>query len=175
VVAEDVQRVIDDPNLLWSGAAGAILGGVVVAAITIGYTEFRENRQRVRERAGLARVIADEVGRNGRLLENSKAPPVEEPEVKEILKVASGTSLPSADAWRESKVRLAQLIDIQDLEAISDYYTIVQSLETPSGATTAIRVRADEPDWQERTDDVNKRLARYAKLRRSLCQRMFGG
>jgi hypothetical protein len=149
-------------NVLLSGAAGAIF----VAIITIAYTEFREARQAVRECTALARLLSDEVERNEGLIEVTRPPPADTAgNIREILKVFSTTELPTADAWIQTRVRLSH-IERQDFKAIADYYEVVRSFESPSGATRSYRVRGDERGWKDRTSDVKERLARYAEPNR---------
>jgi len=143
-----------------SGAAGAFF----VALVTIAYTEFRDARQAVRERTAFARLLSAEVERNDDLVEISPPPSTEA--TREILKVVSSTALPTVDAWIETRVRFSHQIELQDFKAIDDYYEIVRSFASPSGATVPYRVRGDEPSWKERTSDVKERLARYAEPNR---------
>jgi hypothetical protein len=145
-------------NVLLSGAAGAVF----VAIITIAYTEFREARQAVREHTALARLLSAEVERNEGLVEIAPTPTEA---TQEVLKVASGTALPTVDAWIQTRVRLSQ-IEQRDYNTIHDYYEVVRSFATPSGATVPHRVGRDEPGWKERTSDVKERLARYAEPNR---------
>ena len=113
-----------------SGAAGAFL----VAVFTIFYTEIREARGGVRETAGLARLLIDEVERNEEIIQ--VLPPSAEniDRFREILS-ASSMDIPGFGAWVETRVRLAQGLEHGDFEAVADYYQFVTWM--------AIRLQAD--------------------------------
>jgi len=113
-VVEDVRAVSFD--VLWSGAAGAGL----VALFTIGYTEVREARQRVRARMGYARLLDAEIEDNGRVMEAlSYVPQVTWKALAEGYWLESP---PSVEAWKEVRAPLAALIKPEDFERLDAHY-----------------------------------------------------
>jgi hypothetical protein len=107
-------------NLL-SGAAGAAL----VALITVGYTEIREARQRVRAAMGYARLLDAEIEANGRALEvlqdHSNMP------WEEYLQLALARP-PSIEIWTQVRAQLAPLIKPEHLAVLDDYYRRIELL-----------------------------------------------
>ena len=101
-------------NLL-SGAAGAVF----VALITVGYTEIREARQRVRASMGYARLLDAEIEANSRALEvlqeHSNMP------WEEYLQLAL-VRPPSIEIWTQVRAQLAPLIKPEHLAVLDDYY-----------------------------------------------------
>jgi hypothetical protein len=155
VVAEGVRGVIVGPDFLWGGAAGAVL----VALFTIGYTEVREARQRVRARMGYARFLGAEIQANGETLE----PFNDEDWASEV---GQGNALDriSVDAWREARVPLASLIKAEDFDSLVEYYRRLEELmelkgEKVLGAGVAYRRTSAVMD---KTPIVRGLLSRYA-------------
>ncbi len=147
---------------LWSGAAGAVL----VALFTVVYTEVREARGAVRELAGLARLLADEVERNEETVRIS--PPAAGDERSKELLTTLSTKPPVIDVWLETRVRLAQGLEREDFDSIADYYQTLQWLAMglqilgPHAPMSARPISHKAASWQEQTADVKERLRRYA-------------
>lgn len=150
-------------------ALGAILG----AFASLVFGEWREARQRIWEKAGLARLLLAEVERNS---PDRKKPSVVIKEVvdargirHEVVETYTEKP-PMLDAWRETRTRLAQLLESQDFMALADYYQILQTLaDNPSpshvnpGEEKESQVWiSEDQSWPERTEDLKKRLQRYA-------------
>lgn len=153
-----------DLGNLSSGAAGALL----VALLTVVYTEIREARGGVRETAGLARLLFDEIERNEEAVHVGPSPAEPAQEFRELL-LAQNTKVPAVDVWLETRLRLAQGLEPEDFETVVDYYQILHGLamdleqsKDPYGATAARPIPREAPSWQERTEDVKKCLRRYA-------------
>jgi hypothetical protein len=119
LVEEGVRRMSVGLDALWSGTAGAIL----VALFTVGYTEVKESRQRVRARMGYARLLEAEIEANGRVAEIiSHSPDVSWKDL------AAGYWLsrpPSVEAWKEARAPLAALIRSEDFERLDAYYRLI--------------------------------------------------
>lgn len=146
---------------LWSGAAGAAL----VALFTIGYTEVREARQRLRARMGYARILDAEIEANGRALEQ-----VHEDTVMSWEDFTS-TWLerpPTDEVWREIRAPLAPLIRAEDFDILDEHYRLLGVLldmkEHPS-------VSREPKDWgvygvssdlKDEVPRLRNMLSRYA-------------
>jgi hypothetical protein len=157
-----------------------IVGALLGALVTFVFSEVRQARQRVSEKSGLARLLLAEIEHN--------SPDRASPTVivgKRIVQ-AYVAHPPKLEAWKETRVRLAQLLDPEDFVALTNYYQIVQKLTDdatpisvfrkqvgPAKAGPEVQVRShrlspEEPSWNERTEDLQSRLRRYANPPRRL-------
>ena len=154
-----------------------VLSAVVGAFVALVFGEWREARQRVREKSGLAKLLLAEMKRNS---PDSDEPTVVvdvvvdiERNIRHEIVQADTSNLPRLDAWRETRTRVAQLFESQDFVLLADYYQILQTLsDNPSpsyiklGEIKESQVwRSELPEqqsWGERTEALQKRLRRYA-------------
>ena len=110
----------------------AILGALFGALAALAFTEWREARQRVSERAALARLLIEEVERNSperddpTVVVSHQQGTEDGQEVTQELVFTYTHNPPVLDAWREARARLAQLLDPQDFKALADYYRVLQ-------------------------------------------------
>ena len=152
------------------GGGLALTGALLVFIFTVIYTEIREARQRVRECAGLARLLAHEVARNeDQNTVKTRRENVPGGEEQEVLMVW-GASPTVVDVWIEARTRLAQLMDREDFNVVADYYRTLQTLaekieprRTEERAQEAIAVPGHEPSWEERTEQVKELLNQYSE------------
>jgi hypothetical protein len=145
---------------------GGLVGALLAVFFTTVLTEIREARQRVRESAGLARLLIHEVERNEDAVEIHPPP---EPGEREVV-MSYRRNIPAVDGWLESRGRLAQLIDREDFGVIADYYEVLRSLRDvlepypvhSPDLKTDWEFPGNEPGWAQPTEDVKRRLTNYA-------------
>jgi hypothetical protein len=155
-------------DVLFSGLAGAMLA----VAGTVVYTEVRDSRRRVEERAALARLLLYEVSRNKDALETRQRQVAFEGRGVRLL-AKSSHDPPGIGAWLASRIRLAQLVKPEDFTVILDYYHNVQRLvrltEMHPYGTQAENQSIPLPEaassWDAHTEHVEKRLKWYAEPR----------
>src|SRR5919199_34345 len=105
-------------GLHFSGLAGAVLA----VPGTVGYTEFRDWRRRVSERAGPTRLLINVIGSNESrqlvsLQQENFNTEDGEPSKREILQIHANAP-PSVGAWVASRAQLAQLMEPEDFSMI---------------------------------------------------------
>jgi hypothetical protein len=97
---------------------GGLVGAVLVALITVVYTEVREARQRVRARVGYARLLDAEIEANERVAnELGKHRDIF---LMSLPKVQY--TPPTIEAWPKISVKLAPLIEANEFASINEYY-----------------------------------------------------
>ena len=172
-MAEGVRGVSGSLDVLWSGAAGAVL----VALFTIGYTEVREARQRARVRMGYARLLDAEIEANGRALERIH----ERTDVSwEDLATDWLESPPTDEAWKEIRASLAPLIKAEDFNTLDEHYRLLGVLldmkNHPQDTKGSIDwgVYGISSDLKDELPRLRSMLARYANPPRRAWSRMFG-
>jgi hypothetical protein len=147
---------------LWSGAAGAVL----VALFTVGYTEIREARQRVRTRMGYTRLLDTEIEANGRVLERFD----KEGDMSwEDVAWKWLDAPPTDEAWKEVREPIVALIKAEDFDALNEYYRLLGVLLDLKEHPKA------DPEWHQRehvpgvasdlvaeTPELRAMLSRYA-------------
>ena len=153
-------------DVLWGGAAGAVL----VALFTVGYTEIREARQRVRARIGYARLLDAEIESNGRVTEVIAFSP--EVSWKDLNPAADFwlSRSPSVEAWKEVREPLAVLIKSEDFQRLDAYYrrigVFIALKENPpptgTGEPPPLSAYEFSDELEAEKPDLRRMLSRYA-------------
>jgi hypothetical protein len=150
-------------DTLWSGAAGAVL----VALFTVGYTEVREARRRVRTCMGYAKLLDTEIEANCRVLEKFD-------EVGDMSWQEAAwnwlNSPPTAEVWTEVREPIVSLISPEDFDALNEYYRLLRvllDLKEYPGANPSWHqlehVSGVAGDLVAETPGLRDRLSRYAR------------
>jgi hypothetical protein len=131
-----------------------LLGAAVGAALVFLFTEVREYLQRRRERAGLLKLLADEIGANSAVLQalNPEAAASRGP------KAGLSSSL-AREAWTECRARVAQLVNRGTFDALAAYYRQLQQLREVDPP-----VAAAPPDVTRFVREVKEKQSELSRL-----------
>jgi hypothetical protein len=131
-----------------------LLGAVVGAGLVFLFTEVREYLQRRRERAGLLKLLDDEIGANSLFLQALAPAAV----AARGPKAGLSSSL-SREAWIECRVRVAQLVNRETFNALAAYYRELQQLREVDPP-----VAAAPPDVTRFVREVEEKLPELSRL-----------
>lgn len=105
------------PDNLLSGAIGAI----IVFILTVVYGAVIRTLERGKELVGLARVIRPEMERNSDAIDTLKHAGLDPNTYR--------SEHPTRDAWRDTRVRLSQLMRAEDFAKVANFYDSLEMLE----------------------------------------------
>ena len=123
-MASGVRGVSSDVPIYYTLLSGAV-GALIVFVLTVGSGWVVRTRQRGRELSGLARAIRPEMERNAdvlMILRKLKERAALSPE-------AYQREHPIYDAWRDTRIKLAELMQPEDFRVLSYFYEELELLD----------------------------------------------
>jgi hypothetical protein len=165
-----VQTTGQAPSVGWDN----LLAGLVGVVLAFLLTEFRRARERSSERSGIARLLHAEISWNLNVLRNYDPRllvmpdqaigrgPYEEPTLikRQVL------PLVRLDAWRESRVRIAALLNRESFSALEAYYRELENLLDVK--PVAVYDTAHRDEMRIANKDAKDRIDRLEQLQASV-------